>query len=146
MMRETLKNAMKAAMKAKESERLSVIRMVLAAIKDQDIAARSSGNEDGINDKDIMSLLGKLVKQRADAARIYEDGARMDLAAKETAEIAVIEEFLPKKLSDEAVEDAINAAIKATEGSSLKDMGKIMGYRSWRGHLKYMEGGTRICK
>lgn len=119
--------AMKQAMKDRDSAKLSTIRLINAAIKDRDIAARGSGSEDGVDDTAILEILGKMVKQRRESARTYEEGGRLDLAEAELAEIPVIEDFLPRKLSDAEVETAISAALTEVGASSLRDMGKVMG-------------------
>lgn len=119
--------AMKQAMKDRDSAKLSTIRLINAAIKDRDIAARGSGSEDGVDDTAILEILGKMVKQRRESARTYEEGGRLDLAEAELAEIPVIEDFLPRKLSDAEVETAISEALTEVGASSLRDMGKVMG-------------------
>lgn len=124
-MREKLMDALKAAMKAKESIRISTIRMVQAAIKDLEIANRVKPNPE-TTDGDIASLLSKLVKQREESAKIYDDGGRPELAAKEREEIAIIGEFMPKQLSEAEVIDIIKGIIAETGASSIKDMGKVM--------------------
>ena len=117
-------SAMKEAMKAKDSARLSTIRLITAAIKDREIALRTTGQE--MTEAEMLALMGKMVKQRQESAKAYEAGNRPELAAKEMAEIAVIEEFLPRQLSPAEVEAAIVAAIAATGAGSIKDMGKVM--------------------
>ncbi|UYV38548.1 GatB/YqeY domain-containing protein [Rhodobacteraceae bacterium D3-12] len=126
-LRERVSSALKQAMKDKAADRLSTLRLINAAIKDRDIAARGEGNEAGVDGGEILAILGKMVKQRQESARAYEEGSRLDLAERERSEIKVIEEFLPKKLSDEAVEKAVDAAIAKVEASSIRDMGKVMG-------------------
>ena len=100
MLRETLNGSMKDAMKAKDQVTLSTLRLVNAAIKQQDIDVRSSGNADGIADTDILSLLQKMIKQRRESIKMYEEGGRPDAAAQEAAEIEVIERFLPQMMSE----------------------------------------------
>ena len=122
--------ALKAAMKDKDAERLSTLRLINAAIKDRDIAKRSEGGDgadSGVGEGDILQILGKMVKQRQDSAQAYDEGGRLELAEKERAEITVIEEFLPKQLDDEEIDAAIGAAISETSASSIRDMGKVMG-------------------
>ena len=126
-MRERLSTALKAAMKAKDAERLSTLRLINAAIKDRDIAARGEGGSDtGVSDAEILAILGKMVKQRQESARIYEEGGRLELAEKELAEIRVIEEYLPRQLDAAEIEDAIVAAIAEVGAGSIRDMGKVM--------------------
>lgn len=117
---------MKEAMKAKEADRLSTLRLVNAAIKDREIAARGDGEDDGIGDDVVLSIMGRMVKQRQESARAYEEGGRLELAEKERAEIGVIEEFLPRQLSSEEAAEAVDVAIAEVEASSIRDMGKVM--------------------
>lgn len=125
-LRDQLNDAIKGAMKAKEMARLSTLRMVNAAIKDRDIAARGEG-KDAVGDSDVLALLGKMVKQRQESARAYDEGDRIELAEKERAEIAVIEEFLPRQMSEDEVQEAVEAAIAEVGAETLRDMGKVMG-------------------
>ncbi|AWI84861.1 glutamyl-tRNA amidotransferase [Alloyangia pacifica] len=126
-LRERIKAATKQAMKDKDSERLSTLRLITAAVKDRDIAARAEGNDDGVEDAELLSILAKMVKQRRESARTYEEGGRLDLAEAELAEIPIIEEFLPKPLSDDEVSQAVDAAVKEVGASSIRDMGRVMG-------------------
>ncbi|MGV6812342.1 MAG: GatB/YqeY domain-containing protein [Brevirhabdus sp.] len=126
-MRARITEALKAAMKNKEAERLSTLRLINAAIKDRDIALRGEGNNDGVADAEILAILGKMVKQRQESARTYEEGGRLDLAERELAEITVIEDFLPRQLDEGEVAKAIEAAIASTGATSIRDMGKVMG-------------------
>ena len=127
-MRTRVGTALKDAMKAKDAERLSTLRLINAAIKDRDIALRGSEEDaGGCGDTEVLSILGRMVKQRQESARAYEEGGRLELAEKEMNEIKVIETFLPKKLSDEEAEAAIAAAIDAVGAESIRDMGKVMG-------------------
>ena len=126
-MRDRVNSALKQAMKDKAAARLSTLRLINAAIKDRDIAARGEGRDEGVSDAEVMAILGKMVKQRQESARVYEEGGRLDLSERELAEITVIEEFLPRQLTDEEVDAAIAAAIAAVGASSIRDMGKVMG-------------------
>lgn len=126
-MRNRVNEALKEAMKAGKVERRSTLRLINAAIKDRDIALRGEGNDAGVGDTEVLGILGKMVKQRQESARAYEEGGRLELAEKERTEILVIEEFLPRQLSDEEVEKAITTAISETGASSIRDMGKVMG-------------------
>ncbi len=126
-MRATLNDAVKQAMKDRATHRLSTLRLVNAAIKDLDISMRAEGRDDGAGDPEILQILSKMVKQRQESARTYEEGGRIDLAERETDEIEIIEEFLPKKLTEDEVASAIDAAIAEVGASSIRDMGKIMG-------------------
>ena len=125
-MRSRISAALKDAMKNKEAERLSTLRLINAAIKDRDIAARGDGEESAVTDDVVLGILGKMVKQRQESARAYEEGGRLELAEKERAEIEVIEDFLPRQLDDEEVASAIDAAISEVGAEGLRDMGKVM--------------------
>ncbi|HEU4838835.1 MAG TPA: GatB/YqeY domain-containing protein [Micavibrio sp.] len=124
--REKINAAMKDALKNKEMERVAAIRLITAAMKDKDIASRTEGRNDGIDESGILSLLQSMVKQRNESAKIFRENNRPELAAKEEAEIAVIEGFLPKQLSDAEMAKAIEGIISSTGASSIKDMGKVM--------------------
>ncbi|GGE57333.1 GatB/YqeY domain-containing protein [Actibacterium pelagium] len=126
-MRTRINAALKDAMKAKEATRLATLRLINAAIKDRDIAARGEGNDEGVNDTEVLAILGKMVKQRQESARTYEEGGRLDLAEREMAEITVIEDFLPKKLDEDEIKAAISSAITEAGADSIRDMGKVMG-------------------
>jgi len=125
-MRARVDSALKQAMKDKAAERLSTLRLINAAIKDREIAARGSGEDAGISDNDVLAILGKMVKQRQESAKAYEEGGRLDLAERELSEISVIGEFLPKQLDEEEVANAIDAAVEETGAESIRDMGKVM--------------------
>ncbi|WP_147125479.1 GatB/YqeY domain-containing protein [Shimia ponticola] len=126
-LRTRIMNGLKQAMKDKEADRLATLRLINAAIKDRDIAARADGEDDGVPDAEVLAILGKMVKQRQESARIYEEGGRLELAEKELGEVAIINDYLPKQLSDEEVQAAVNAAISDTGAESIRDMGKVMG-------------------
>lgn len=126
--RQRLSAALKDAMKAKEADRLSTLRLINAAIKDRDIALRGTGAEEGatVDDSDVLAILGRMVKQRQESARAYEEGGRLELAEKELSEIKVVEEFLPRQLDAEETEAAVKAAIAQTGADSIRDMGRVM--------------------
>jgi uncharacterized protein len=126
MLREQITEAMKDAMRAREPDTLSTVRMILAGIKDKDIAARPGGNATGIGDPEILSLLQSMVKQRRESVVLYAQGNRADLVAKEEGEIAVIERFLPKQMDAAKTDAAITAAIAESGAASIKDMGRVM--------------------
>ena len=131
-------------MKAKAADRLSALRLINAAIKDREIALRTEGGE--VDDAAILAILGKMVKQRQESARAYEEGGRLELAEKETAEIAVIEEFLPRQLDAAEVTAAIAAAIAETGATSIRDMGRVMGVLKgkYTGQMDFGAAGPRI--
>ena len=144
-MREKLMDALKAAMKAKESAKISTIRMVQAAIKDLEIANRTKPNAE-TTDGDIASLLSKLVKQREESAKIYDEGGRPELAAKEREEIAIISEFMPKQLSEAEMIEIIKGIITEVGAESMKDMGKVMSVLKERypGQLDFGKASGQI--
>ena len=127
MLRIRLNDALKDAMKAKEQCAVSTLRLILAALKDRDIAARGKGKADGIGDEEILDLLQKMVRQRRDSIEMYEKAERQDLVDKESAEIEVIERFLPKQLNEDEIRGVVGEVIGELEASSLKDMGRVMG-------------------
>ena len=145
-LRERLQTAMKEAMKAKEVDRLSTLRLINAAIKDREIALRGEGEGATISDPDILAILGRMVKQRNESARAYEEGGRLELAAKELAEIVVINEFLPRQLGDDEVTAAITAAIAEAAAASIRDMGKVMAVLKgkYTGQMDFAAVGPRI--
>ena len=126
-LRQRISDALKEAMRAKDAERLSTLRLINAAIKDRDIALRGDGNDDGATSDEVLAILGKMVKQRHESAKAYEEGARLELAEKELSEIKIIEDFLPKQLSAEEANEAVKAAIAKVGAESIRDMGKVMG-------------------
>jgi len=127
-MRERVNTALKDAMRSKAADRLSTLRLINAAIKDKDIAARGLGDDEaGVSNGDILAIMGRMVKQRQESARAYEEGGRLELAEKELSEIKIIEEFLPKQLSEDEAEAAVDAAIAQVSAQSIRDMGKVMG-------------------
>lgn len=125
-MRTKIANALKDAMKAKDTSRLSTLRLINAAIKDREIAMRGDEGMDGVSDDGIMAILAKMIKQRQDSAKAYEEGGRLELAEQERDEIEIIKEFLPKQLDDGEVQNAISTAIKKTGAASIRDMGRVM--------------------
>ena len=134
-LREDIASAMKEAMKAKDQAALATLRLISAALKDRDIAARGNGNQDGISDDEILSMLQTMIKQRHESAKMYRDGNRPELAEAEEAEIAIITGFLPAQLGAAEVDAAIAAAIESSGAASLKDMGQVMA------HLKANHAG-----
>ena len=125
-LRERLSNDVKAAMKAKDALRLSTLRLINAAIKDRDIALRSESEDREMTDAEIVAVLARMVKQRQESARAYEEGGRLELVERELAEIAVIEGYLPRQLTEAEVEAALDATIAEIEASSIRDIGRVM--------------------
>lgn len=128
MLREQIDEALKSAMKAKDQKlRVATLRLITAAIKDRDIAARAEDRCCGVTEDEILGILSKMVKQREDSAQAYEDGSRLDLAEQERAEIEIVKEFLPRQLTDEEITTVVSGVISELGASGLKDMGKCMG-------------------
>ena len=125
-LRSKISTSLKQAMKDKDAKRLSTLRLINAAIKDKDIDARADGRDDGVGDAEVLSILGKMVKQRNESARAYEEGGRLDLAEQEQAEVKVIEDFLPQQLSEEEAAKAVEKAIADVGAGSIRDMGPVM--------------------
>ena len=125
-MRDQLKDALKTAMLAKDQRATATVRLILAALKDRDIAAREKGNLDGIGDEEILSMLQTMVKQRQESIRLYEEGGRCELAAQEKEEIDVIRQFMPSQIEGPELETTVNVTIKEIGASNLKDMGRTM--------------------
>jgi len=146
--REELKESLKTAMKARDEPVVSTLRLVLSSIKDKDIAARGTGNMDGIGDGEIASLLQSMVKQRQESAKIFKDAGRTDLSEKEEAEIAIITGYLPKQLSDSEMEAAVANAVKESGAAGIKDMGKVMGALKSRhaGQMDMAKAGDMVKK
>lgn len=126
MLREAFTERLKAAMRARDNRTVSTVRLIMAALKDRDIAARSTGNTSGIADPEILRLLQGMVKQRRESIALYRQGNRPELATQEEEEIAVIENFLPQQMGDEEIAAAAKAAIAATGAAGVKDMGRVM--------------------
>lgn len=125
MLRENLQNALKEAMKAKDMTTVAAVRLIIAGQKEKDVVARGAGKECA-SDADLLSMMQTMIKQRNESAKIYTDGGRPELAAKELAEISVIERFLPKQLNEEETKTVIANIIAQTGAQGMKDMGKVM--------------------
>lgn len=127
MIREQIKAKLIESMKAKDEQATGTLRLINAAIKDKDIEARPKGNPTGIDDSAVMSLLQSMIKQRKESIEMYRQGHRDDLAAKEQAEVDIIQSFLPQQMTEEEMKVAIRDVITQTGATSVKDMGKVMG-------------------
>lgn len=127
MLRERLDEALKSGLLAREECAVRTVRLVLATLKDRDIAERSSGNYSGLKDDQILSLLQSMIKQRRESVQLYERGGRADLARQEAEEIAIIERFLPPQMSEEEIGKTVSATIEELDAKTLKDMGRVMG-------------------
>ena len=126
-LRDRFNAALKDAMKAKEARRVSTLRMVLAGVKDRDIAARTETSREAVSDDELLTLLAKMIKQREESAETYEKGGRPELAAQEREEIGIIREFMPRQMGAEEMQAAITDVIGEVGAASMKDMGKVMG-------------------
>jgi uncharacterized protein YqeY len=126
MLREAITDRMKTALRAKDTRTLSTVRLIMAALKDRDIAARSDGNKAEIPESEIQRMLQGMIKQRRESITLYQQGNRPELAQQEAEEIAVIEGFLPQQMDDAGIEAAVQAAIADTGAAGIKDMGKVM--------------------
>jgi len=125
-LRIALSEALKQAMRARNELGVSVLRLVLAALKDRDIAERGKGREGGLSEEEIVGLLQGMIKQRRESIKLYEQGHRPELAEREAKEIEIIQGFLPRQMTDEEVAAAVNAVIAETEAKALKDIGRVM--------------------
>jgi len=126
-LRTRINDATKMAMKEKDKLRVSTLRLVSAAVKDRDIAARAEDRTEGIDESEILSLLAKMVKQRKESAQTYEDNGRPELAEREREEIEIIQDYMPKPLSEDEMKTIIAGLVETSGATCLKDMGKIMG-------------------
>ncbi|MCH8213555.1 MAG: GatB/YqeY domain-containing protein [Proteobacteria bacterium] len=146
MLRTRLNDALKASMKAKETRTIATVRLILAALKDRDIAARGKGNLEGIDEDGILAMLQSMIKQRRESIVLYEKGGRLDLARQEAEEITVIEQFLPRQLAEDEMAEAIMAVIEDVEAKSLKDMGRTMAALKERyaGRMDFAKASARV--
>lgn len=132
--------ALKAALKAQDKNRLSTLRLIQAAIKDRDIASRTDGPDAGVSDDQVLEVLTKMIKQRRDSVALYEQGGRLELAQKELDEIAVIEGFMPAQMNEAEIKAAVQAVVADLGATGLKDMGKVMAELKSR-HAGQMDFG-----
>jgi uncharacterized protein YqeY len=124
-LRDRLASGLKAAMRDKDQRRVGTLRLVHAALKDRDIELRAEGG--AVSDADALAILAKMVKQRQESVRAYEEAGRLELAQQEREEMAIVEEFLPRRLTEEQVEAAVAEAIAETKAETVRDMGRVMG-------------------
>jgi uncharacterized protein YqeY len=148
MLREKLNEAMKDAMRARDQAALGTIRLILAKLKDVDIAARTEASREGVPDDKILSMLQGMIKQRNESIQLYEKGNRTDLVDKEKAEIVVIERFLPHQMDEAAVQAAVGEAIKASGATSIKDMGGVMAAlkTKYAGQMDFAKASSAVKK
>jgi len=146
MLRQRLNDALKEAMKTKNARATSTCRLILAALKDRDIANRTASARDGIGEDEILKMLQSMIKQRRDSIEAYTKGNRPELAQQEQEEIEIIQSFLPQQMTDAEIEAAVDAAIKDAEASSLKQMGAVMALLRERhaGKMDFAKAGARV--
>lgn len=146
MLRDDLSQAMKDAMRAKDKRKLSTVRLILAAIKEKDIASRGEDASDRDDDALVIDILSKMVKQRNDSIKAYEEGGRCELAEQERDEISIIQEFLPKQMSDEEIKAACEAVVAELGAEGLKDIGRCMGAmkEKYAGQMDFAKASVTI--
>jgi len=144
MLRQQLNAALKAAMLGKDARTVSTVRLILAALKDRDIAARPKGVVDGIGEEEILQMLQAMIKQRRESITLYDQGNRPELARQEREEIAVIERFLPRQMTDDEAAEAIAQVIAEIDAVDIKDMGRVMAALKERfaGRLDFAKAGA----
>jgi uncharacterized protein YqeY len=125
MLRDDINNSLKDAMKAGDARRVSTLRLVNSTLKNADIEARGQGKP-ALGDDDVLGVLQKMIKQRHESAELYDKGGRADLVAQEREEIAIIEKYLPRQMTDQEIHETIVALVKDTGASAMKDMGRVM--------------------
>lgn len=148
MLRDDVSESLKTAMKAKDQAATSTLRMIMAAIKDRDIAARGQGNAEPVGDAEVVKVLQSMVKQRQESVELYKKGARQDLVDKETQEIAIIQRFLPEQMTAAEMEKAVAEAARELSATSLKDMGRTMALLRERhgGRMDFAQAGAQLKK
>lgn len=146
MLRQELSDSLKTAMKAKDGCATSTIRLILAALKDRDIAARTQGSDEKLNDDQILEVLQKMVRQRRESIEMYVKGGRQELADREAREIEVIEGFLPRPLSEAESKSAVSEVISELGASSIKEMGQVMGElkRRYPGRMDFSKASAIV--
>ena len=146
MLRTQLPDALKSAMKGRQERAVSTIRLILATLKDRDIAARGKGNPDGISEDEIRQMLQNMIRQRRESIALYEQGGRLELAQQEAEEITIIESFLPKQLNAAEIEQAAKTVIGEVGASSIKDMGRTMATLKQRyaGQMDFGKAGAVV--
>jgi|SRR5579883_818383 uncharacterized protein YqeY len=148
MLREKLNDALKDAMRARDMATVGTVRLILAKLKEVDIASRTEANREGVADDRILSMMQGMIKQRNESIALYEKGGRADLADKEKAEIAVIERFLPRQMDEAAVDAAVKEAIAGAGAKSVKDMGAVMSAlkTKYAGQMDFAKASAAVKK
>lgn len=145
-LRDRINDALKTAVKEQNKRRVATLRLVNAAIKDRDIASRTAGRGDGVDDDTMLEILAKMIKQRNESVTVYEEAGRPELAAQEAEEIEIIREFMPKQLSEEDILAAVESVVVELDAKSLKDMGRTMGALKERyaGQMDFAKAGAMV--
>jgi len=148
MLREKLKAALKDAMKSEDKVRLSTIRLILAAVKERDIAAHERDCCDGASEEEILAVLAKMVRQREDSSKAYEDAGRVAMAETERREIEVVREFMPRQMTDAEIAAAVDEVVEELEAENLKDMGRCMASlkEKYSGAMDFGAAGSMVKK
>ncbi len=146
MLRERIKSDLERAKKEQDRLRLSMLRLICAAIKDRDIAFRSDGRSSGVSDREILDILTKMIQQRNASVTAYEEAGRLESAERERSEISVIREFLPRQMTDVEMQAAVRKAISAVGAESIRDMGRVMGElkSSYPGQMDFGKAGEAV--
>ena len=146
MLRKQISASLQEALKAKDQTKASTLRLILAALKDRDIAERPKGNVSGLDDGEILKLLQSMIKQRKESIELYEKGNRLELAEKEQQEITYIEDFLPKQLSEDEVKTIVKSTISELGAKDIRDMGKVMSFlrEKYSGHMDLGTAGKLL--
>ena len=146
MLRQRLNDDLKAAMKSRDQRATSTLRLILAALKDRDIAARERGITNGVDEPEIIDLLQKMVRQRQESITMFQKGGRQELVDQEQGEITIIERYLPKKMSEGETNAAIAAVVEELGASSIKDMGRVMAALKERyaGRMDFAKVGQQV--
>lgn len=146
MLRAQLQQAYNDALKARDTVTTQTMRLILAALKDRDIAARGRDKDETVEDAEILSMLHSMVKQRRESIRLYEEGCRLDLAEEEQAEIDVIKRFLPAQLEGAELSQALTSSIQAVQATCIKDMGKVMGHlkQTYAGRMDFAAASAQV--
>lgn len=144
--RTEINNALKDALKSKDLVATATVRLILAALKDRDISARSKGNSEGVDETEILSMLSSMIKQRQESAKVYSEAGRDDLAEREEQEVDIIQSFMPAQLTDEELSNAISDLIAELGASDIKDMGKVMAELKSRyaGQVDMSKAGAEV--
>lgn len=146
MLREKLGEALKAAMKSRDQRKTSTVRLILAAIKDRDIAARTDGSDESVSDPEIQLILARMIRQRRESIAAYEQGGRLELAEQEREEIEIVESFLPRQMDQAEIQKACDKVVAEIEAGSLKDIGKVMSAlkRQYSGRMDFGKASVAV--